>query len=212
MPWIIFFLFLVPLYGQTQATTSDGRAVILKEDGTWAYVPKVDPGEFTFRKTYWGMSRDEVKATEDSTFFQEEGGLIAYQGKVANLDTLIAYHFVSDKLVRSGYVILEKHSNENDYLRDYFVMKNALSDKYGPPAVDETKWNNTLYSDDREKFGFAVGIGHLRLWASWETEATKIFLLLAGDNYEISLRLDYSSIALRPMVEAEKKGKSLSEF
>ncbi len=212
MPWIILLLFLVPLYGQTIATTSDGRAVILKEDGTWAYQQTVEPGEFTFRQTYWGMSRDEVKASEDVKVAQEGDNIIAYQGTVSNLDTLIAYHFVSNKLVRSGYVILEKHSNENDYLRDYFVMKDALSDKYGPPAVDETKWNNTLYSGDREKFGFAVMIGHLRLWANWETEATKIFLLLAGDNYKINLRLDYSSIALRPMIEAESKKESLSEF
>ena len=212
MPWIILFLFLVPLYGQTQATTSDGRAVILNEDGTWAYVPKVEPGEFTFRKTYWGMSRDEVKATEDIKVSREESTDIAYIGKVSNLDTAIIYYFAAQKLVKAGYWIMQKHSNENDYIRDYAVMKNALNEKYGTPTIDETEWKNTLYAHDKEKFGFAVGLGHLQFWSFWETDATKILLRLTGDNYEIALRLEYESKQLAPLLKAESKKESLSEF
>ena len=35
MSWIILLLFLVPLYGQTIATTEDGEKVMLFQDGTW---------------------------------------------------------------------------------------------------------------------------------------------------------------------------------
>jgi len=35
MSWIILLLFLVPLYGQTIATTEDGQKVLLMDDGTW---------------------------------------------------------------------------------------------------------------------------------------------------------------------------------
>jgi len=35
MPWIIIFLLMVPLYGQTIATTEDGQKVMLFQDGTW---------------------------------------------------------------------------------------------------------------------------------------------------------------------------------
>ena len=35
MPWIFLFLFLVPAYGQTIATTEDGEKVMLFQDGTW---------------------------------------------------------------------------------------------------------------------------------------------------------------------------------
>ena len=35
MPWIFLFLFLVPVYGQTVATTEDGGQVMLFQDGTW---------------------------------------------------------------------------------------------------------------------------------------------------------------------------------
>ena len=35
MPWIFLFLFLVPAYGQTIATTETGEKVMLFQDGTW---------------------------------------------------------------------------------------------------------------------------------------------------------------------------------
>jgi len=212
MSWIILLLFLVPLYGQTQATTSDGRAVILKEDGTWAYVPKVEPGEFTFRQTFWGMNRDAVKATEVIEIDSEQDDWLAYKGQVANLDTFIIYYFVANKLVKSRYAIIEKHSERNDYIRDYLNTKRALTDKYGHPIKDETNWKNRLYADDKEQFGFAVSLGHLQLWATWETDATEILLTLKGDNYQISLMADYMSKQLRPLREAESKKESLSDF
>ena len=208
---LIFLMFLAPLYGQT-VTTSDGRSVILKEDGSWAYTQTVEPGEFTFRQTYWGMNREAVKATEGSKFARDQGALTAYEGKISNLGALIVYQFASDKLVGAAYSITEQHSNKNDYIKDYSVMRNALNDKYGSPLIDENQWKNSLYADDRENFGLAVSLGHLQYWSTWETDSTKMFLLLAGDNFKISLKLNYSSTALRPMAEAEKKKESLSEF
>jgi len=213
MPWIILFLFLVPAYGQTIATTPDGRSVILKEDGTWIYQPAVEPGEFTFRQTYWGMSRAQVEATESGkTVDTGQDNAIAYQGKVASLDAYTIYYFVADKLVKTRYAIVEKHSNRNDYIEDYSVVQKALTDKYGTPKTKEVQWKNRLYQDDQEEYGFAVSLGHLQFWSSWETEPTDILLRLWGDNYQIKLMADYESKRLRPMLEAENKKESLSEF
>ena len=91
-------------------------------------------------------------------------------------------------------------------------MKTALTDKYGPPNQAETQWKNTLYADDKEKFGFAVSLGHLLFWADWETDATQILVRLTGDNYKISLILDYESKKLSSLLKAQNKSKSLSEF
>lgn len=72
------------------------------------------------------------------------------------MDCYVVYVFVRGKLVRTKYVIVEEHSNRNDYIRDYKSLKTQLSKKYGAPIEDETIWKNSLYKDDREEWGFAV--------------------------------------------------------
>jgi hypothetical protein len=212
-----FLIFLVLMMGEAQgqqnATTSDGRTVTLKADGTWEDVRETAaPTEYTFRNTSWGMTRKEVKASELNEIAQEEDNYISYKGEVSGLNCFVIYYFVGDMLTRSRYVIVEQQSNKNDYLRDYAKIQMAIKDKYGAPDSDGSNWKNTLYENNPAYLGLAVSLGHLTFGSDWSSDSTLIRVRLSGDNYKSNLTVDYASVELRVLEEAKEQEKSRSEF
>lgn len=73
-------------------------------------------------------------------------------------------------------------------------------------------WQNDLYQDDYQDWGMAVSCGHMSAFATWETPETDINLGLFGDNYEISLGVEYSSKELRSLTEQVSEQKHLDDL
>jgi hypothetical protein len=82
-----------------QATTDDGRRVLLLDSGTWEVIEQETVDGFDFRKASWGMSREEVKAAEKLTVGEETKEWLAYEGTVSDFTVHIYYVFVGDRLV-----------------------------------------------------------------------------------------------------------------
>lgn len=169
-------------------------------------------GPKDFRRTTWGMSKSQVKATETGLPSKDDDSMLVYKEQVSGKDALIAYIFTEDKLVRAKYIFVEKHSNENDHITDYDDLKEALEKKYGKSKDTEKIWRNELYKSDYSKWGFAVGLGHLVYYTSWKTENTDIILGLSGENYEVKLVAEYSSIALDGLEKKAREEKRASEL
>lgn len=170
-----------------------------------------EEAKFDFRKTTWGMSIEQVKATEDAKLDIEGDSELGYSGiKINGKDFICVYFFLEDKLYRSGYGLLGKHSNDNLYINDYENLKEALTKKYGKPRFDKVTWRNDLFKDSRQDWGTAISIGHLEYFSSWETSTTYINLGLNGDNYKISLTFGYYSRELEEWADKiiEEKAKS----
>ena len=167
---------------------------------------------YDFRKTKWGMSRDEVKSTEDATFDLESENFLFYEGHVAYMNCRISYRFLNNMLVSAAYHFTEEHSNKNDYLYDYFKLKDILKKKYEDPAIDDIDWRNRLYVDSEEDYGFAISLGHLQLFAAWDTPSTDISCNLKGDNQEVELGVLYRSKAHQHLVEESLESKELDDF
>lgn len=163
-----------------------------------------------FRKTHWGMSKERVKKVESSKLLKEEKGsgaikglyLLIYEGNIGGLDCAIAYYFAENQLVRARYLIIESHSGKNLYISDFDYIKNQLNEKYGLPIRDDIIWLDDLFKDDPSDYGMAVSVGHLQYVAEWYLPETEIQLLLKGDNYKISLWVEYVGKAFK---ELEKK-------
>ncbi len=204
----------VYLFADQTAFTNDGKRVLLKDDGTWQLIEqdKTVSESFDFRKTSWGMTKDQVKNSEPSSPIRDDANALFFKGKISNLDCVYAFVFAKGKLVRSKYAITEEHTNKNDYIDDYNSLKAALTGKYGDPLNDRTNWKNSLYRDDKEEWGFAVSLGHLSYFATWSTPTTEVFLGLLGDNYKVDLVIEYSSIALAGLEELEQKESSQSDL
>lgn len=168
--------------------------------------------EFTFRKTKWGMSKSDVKASEPLEIAESEDSLLGYKTQVLDKDVYVGYMFIEDQLVRSFYMLAESHSNKNDYINDYQGFKVILEKKYGKPLDDQTIWRNDLYKDDYSHWGMAIGQGHLIFQSTWLTATTEIVNVLHGDNFEISCGVQYKSINLKEIEEKAKEKKDLSDF
>jgi len=150
-----------------------------------------------FRKSSWGWTPKQVMATEkgkpQTTKLDGNRTLLRYKNKLAGLNMTVAYIFASNKLVRAKYLLSDTHSNNNLYLRDYDTLLNVLTEKYGEPSANDRSWNNDLYKDDIENWGMAVAVGHMLQFASWENELTTISEMIQGDNFRITLGVEYSS-------------------
>ncbi len=165
-----------------------------------------------FRKTKWGMTKKEVKLAEVSEFIQERIEKLIYTTALKGLNAVIMYNFIEEKLVESAYMFVDKHSNKNDYISDYLMLKKILTKKYGKTKFEATKWRNDLYKSDNQHWGTAVSLGHLAYFAKWETTSSDIFLSLAGENFETSLSIQYTSNKFKTLIEEEKEKKELEPF
>ena len=169
--------------------------------------------KYDFRKTNWGMSKEQVKATEDKKPDFEADTTLGYDVTISGKDFACIYSFLEDKLYNSGYFFTGKHTNKNLYIDDYEELKETLTKKYGKPKMDiPGLWKNDLYKDDKGHWGMAISVGHLAYGNSWETPNTKISLMLSGDNCKIKLVLSYYSKELEEWVKQTEEKKAKSNF
>jgi len=119
----------------------------------------------------------------------------------------------NNKLTRSKYVFEEEHSNLNDYIVDYGMLKGFLNKKYGNYSnKDDAYWLNDLYKDDLQQRGFAISLGQLFYQSNWPTQKTNIDLLLSGENYKISLVIEYESKQFKNLEQKLKEKNTLKDF
>lgn len=211
---LLLSCFITTSMADQTAIAEDGRKVLLKDDGTWEYMQTKAAAKnaFHFRKTRWGMTREEVTKSEaDKLYGTQDFGFI-YESRLLDLDCWTAYIFVQDRLIRTKYVVTEDHTNKNDYILDYNRFKTALTKKYGEPVSDRQDWRNDLFKDDYSQQGLAISIGHLRFSASWVTPKTTVFLSLNGDKHKVDLQVEYSSQELKILEEQANEQKILDDL
>lgn len=152
------------------------------------------PKNFTFRNTFWGMSKEEVKKGETASIIDENEKSILYgEVEVANKTAELLYNFTDDKLSDAIYIFDIEHTNYNLYIEDYNLLLSKLSKKYGEPDYNEEIWSNDLFKDDESDWGLAVSVGDLSYQALWKNNDTVVVLVLIGDNYDIDLCVSYYS-------------------
>ena len=171
-----------------------------------------DDVQYDFRKTNWGMSREQVKATEDKEPDYKKDNLLIYNVKINGENCYCFYDFLENILYNAAYEFLEEHTNKNDYINDYEDLKNILIEKYDKLIIDKIEWKDDLYKDDKSEWGMAISVGDLKYYSFWETPTTIIGLMLSGDNYEITLTLSYRSKKLKEWVEQKELEKAKEDF
>lgn len=165
--------------------------------------------EFDFRKTRWGMTMEQVKASEKTPIVFESKDSIAYSVEVTGWEkkVRVVYNFIDDKLVRAKYylggpapgLVVGAH-NEN-----YDKAREQLRYNYGQPMS---------FSPYRPVLPKGAEI--LRS-VTWRTPSTTVTLVL--ENYGItqeSLYIVYESTKYAGLIksrEMEAKEKELkSDF
>lgn len=203
-----FMIIIVLLMTGCNENTSSGNESEKDVENNLEEQVEVVNIETTFRNATWGMSKEEVEKVEVEDKISDDGKSLLYSTQVNNLNAALLYRFVDNQLVRTGYVIEENYTNENQYIYDFDDLKKALSEKYGNPISDDVIWHSDLYKDDVDEWGFAVSLGDLEYIAKWDTGETDITLRLFGNNYDINLLIVYVGKETIYLIE-EEKSKSI---
>jgi len=140
-----------------------------------------EEAKYDFRKTNWGMSKEQVKEIEKSKLVEEDFGEeenLHYKGEIDGLDCEIYYYFMRGKLTGAAYSSWHIN-NKNDCINNYKKLKENLTKRYGKLVEDKT------FEDFKE--------GTARTF--WDTPTTEINLMLSeGRNKnEFDLSIYYQS-------------------
>ncbi len=170
----------------TTVTTTEVTTKATTETTTVTTV-ETEPINYDFRNISWGMTIEEVRASESQQPSGEDDETLIYDNvDVGGFDATLVYFFSNDSLFSGGYFIEDnEHTNQNLYIDDYNSLKEKYTQKYGDPITDDITWFDDLYKDSPSDYGLAIAVGDLAYYAEWEYEGTSIKMLLSGDNYEI---------------------------
>jgi len=146
-----------------------------------------------FRVAKWGDSKAVVMKKESKTNLSPIDNIYYFSDFVAGISCDVAYIFTNDKLSMAKYLFNPTHSNKNDFIKDYQELVNLMTEKYGRPGYNTPEWSDFLFKDDPDDYGFAVSLGHLSYIAGWYGQTTEITVALYGENYKISLIIEYIS-------------------
>jgi hypothetical protein len=149
---------------------------------------------YDFRKIKWGMSVEEVIATEPTQPVAKDKNSISYKTIVLNRNVSLIYRFINDKLIGATYQLDDIYIKTKSYIEAYDEFNNALSKKYGKPTNEGTIWLDNTYKNNPEKLYFALSAGHLQYFSYWLTSNSKIKTTLYGDFHNIIIKIDYISV------------------
>ena len=196
------------------AITNSGRKVILYQSQRWEFEKtSQEKQDYDFKKIIWGMLREQVTENETEKVLSDKDNHLVYYGvEVANMNAYLYYFFANKQLVRTQYIFIDKHTNENLFIDDYNKLVAILTTKYGIPEYDRGIWSDNSYKKDKEDWGKAIKYGDVTFQAFWETDTTKILCDLSGDNYEIDLVIQYGSKRLGYLEAQEKEKENIENF
>ncbi len=186
------------------------KSVIQREGGK---AGSQNVSKTNFRDTRWGMNKAQVVRIEGSPDYLENSGgldIIQYPQKIMNMDCMIGYVFAENKLAKAKYSFLANHKDSNQYILEFEKIRDILTQKYGKPEDEKTLWQNTVYQNDRSKWGLALSQGHLEMNAFWQDSETEIELRLYGEQSRVFLVVLYSGLEYMDLASKVKAQSRLS--
>jgi len=91
--------------------------------------------DFDFRKTFWGMTRSDVKISENTYPLSENETHITYDDTFMSLRATVGFHFMDDLLIEAGYAFREFYTDRALYISAYERVKLMITQIYGAPAI-----------------------------------------------------------------------------
>lgn len=107
----------------------------------------------------------------------------------------VAYYFLDNKLEGVRFFTASSHRDLNEYLKDYNMIKEYLSQKYKKIETREF-WDNDTYKNDPSKLALAISLGHYSISTTYidgTTEIVHILTQYGSKDSPIYQMIDYSS-------------------
>ncbi len=149
--------------------------------------------QFDFRKTRWGMSVDEVKASEGLYAIVKsifDNITVNYFEEIHGKPVKLYYSFRFGSLITAKYTINAKHDNLGLYVQDYNDLLEILTQKYG--EIEEG--TRPAKSQDMNLVAQSVLNGQIEYSAKWISDTTQIHLVLGSMDEKILCGVHYNSL------------------
>ena len=172
----------------------------------------INSKEPDFRVAKWGDSKETIMTMEGKADKALINNLYLFDDYVAGMNCDVAYIFTDNKLSMAKYIFKMEHTNKNDYIKDFNKLISLMSEKYGDPNWNAPEWKNSLYKDNYEDYGFAISLGHLTYSAGWLNDKDDITVSLHGENYKITLLVQYVSKKYAPLKEKEDRNQDIKKL
>jgi hypothetical protein len=129
----------------------------------------------------WGMTMEEVKFIEDSTFVSKNNEYLNFKTDKYITTANVGYKFENNQLILCTYNFDTWYfeDNYNLYLSNYKMIESLITQEYGVPYAKQVCiWSNNKYKNDNNYLPLAVAMGHVTISSLWETEDSIIFLTM----------------------------------
>ena len=167
---------------------------------------------YNFRYTNWGMTPEEVIASETMAPVEKNEKLIKYKTRILDKKVELLYLFAENKLIGASYRLDENYINSERFIKIYNRFKEELVKKYGSPNKEITHWKNEAFKSDRSKWGMALSLGYLEYFTYWEAPGTTVSCGLKEENYYVLCSVDYWSMELSNLLDKNKKEDKPNPF
>lgn len=156
-----------------------------------------------FRDVEWGMTMEQVKASETLTLVKQTENRLIYSLDLADFDTNLTYQFTNGILTSAEYRINEKRINTSLYVSDFGKIQSLLRKKYGEP---------TTYKFITDESGAVLSQGGLTIISLWTQPQTEIVHILTGSNLGTDHTIRYQSQKYRSTEKQAWEQKILDEL
>jgi len=168
-------------------------------------VPQIER-EPDFRQGFWGDSLADVKRKEGKADEFNMDGIYAFTTYVAGLECISAYRFTGTKLTSGKYVFL--NNNSDNCVSNYNKLVELLTKKYGTPLSHDKETTASAFQQEIYTEGELVRNGDMKFETYWVTPFSTIAIFLNGEQYQISLDIEYYSNKL----EEERENDILKDL
>ena len=161
---------------------------------------------YDFRNARWGMSKEDILASEAGEPVVQTDTQIGYFSKILDKNIYVAFIFANDQLISALYALRDMREKLDDSFRDFADFKQILTMKYGEPNAGQGDvWANPSFGDeddlkalllDRPKYAEALKQGQILHAAMWKTEKTwiKVALSKMMEGHTCGVTVEYKSI------------------
>ena len=167
---------------------------------------------YNFRHTNWGMTPEEVIASETIAPIEKDKTMIKYNTQILDKNVELLYLFAQNKLIGASYKLDENYLNSERFIKAYTRFKGELLKKYGLPTKEITQWKNDAFKSDRSKWGIALSLGYLEYFTFWEAPGTTVSCGLKEKNFYVLCSIEYWSVEFSNLLDKNKNAEKPNPF
>jgi hypothetical protein len=167
---------------------------------------------FDFRNVNWGADSAQIKNNETGKMISSRNNSLQFIGKLGDWDVRILYYYGTDnQLWRAAYVLKLGDKDPQAYVNAFLMIQSILTNKYKDPyskvtstingkVITQDEWATNLISDN------------LNLETRWKNDKTNIVLTLFSINDDLTIEINYNSIAADKKHNDEKRQELLKDL